>query len=327
MRKPTIAAMAGVASCFMAACAIHPLPEDVTLSTYDVARTIRCEARKAVRDKVKVFLQHAILENGEPDLPARAVGARLIENSELFYKIDSKWFTGLTKYYFDTFKNSAVAYDFTFDMTEVNNVDANIDLLKPFTTSKFSAALTAGLDRTRQNIRTFTITDTFIHLMKDVEDRYCAPEYIRGPNYAYPIAGRVGIDEMIDTFVDLTLFAHLDGDRKAKGPPTMGDTIKFTTKISGGATPKIELSPIGQALRVASASIAFAASRQDVHTLIVCLSLPTGAMPLDFVGPGTPGFLVGAVGTPAERSAAKEIERVITRFELGRNNVVIIPSP
>jgi hypothetical protein len=97
---------------------------DVTLSTYDVARTIRCEARKSVREKVKVFLQYTILENGQPDLPAREIGARLEANSTLFYKIDSKWFTGLTKFYLDTFKNSAVAYDFTFDMTEVNNVDA-----------------------------------------------------------------------------------------------------------------------------------------------------------------------------------------------------------
>lgn len=326
MRK-SLAVLMGVACCFLTNCSIHPLPDDVTLSTYDVARTIRCEARKSVREKVKVFLQYAILENGQPDLPAREIGARLEANSTLFYKIDSKWFTGLTKFYFDTFKNSAVAYDFTFDMTEVNNVNATIDLLKPFTTSKASAALTAGIDRTRQNIRTFTITDTFIHLMKEVDDQYCVPEYIRGPNYAYPIAGRVGIDEMIDTFVDLTLFAHLDGDRKAKGPPTMGDILKFTTKISGGATPKIELSPLGQALRVADASLTFAASRQDIHTLVVGLSLPTGATPLDFVGPSTPGFLVAAVGTPAERSAAKAIERVITRFELGRNNVVLVPSP
>src|SRR3954447_17165438 len=99
----SLAILMGAACCFLTNCALHPLPEDVTLSTYDVARTIRCEARKSVRDKVKVFLQYAILENGQPDAPARAIGARLEANSELFYKIDSKWFTGLTKFYFDMF--------------------------------------------------------------------------------------------------------------------------------------------------------------------------------------------------------------------------------
>ena len=44
--------------CGLAACAIHPVPEDVTgVSTYQIVRQIRCEARDVVKKTVIGYLK------------------------------------------------------------------------------------------------------------------------------------------------------------------------------------------------------------------------------------------------------------------------------
>src|SRR5262249_29406395 len=132
------------------------------------------------------------------------------------------------------FKDTAIAYDFTFNMTETTNLDPTVDLTRPLTHKTFGTSIGAGFDRARQNIREFTLTDTFARLFTEIRERYCS-EIADGKNYLYPITGRIGIDEMIGTFVRLTLFADLTGQLDEadvigqKGPPTMADTITFTT--------------------------------------------------------------------------------------------------
>ena len=41
------------AAALLTNCAIHPVPEDVTgVTTYEIARQIRCETREAAKDRV-----------------------------------------------------------------------------------------------------------------------------------------------------------------------------------------------------------------------------------------------------------------------------------
>jgi hypothetical protein len=304
----------------MTACAIHPLPEDVTgLSTVAIVSKIRCEAAGAVQAASKEF--------------------KLTGNRKTF------------------FEDSVIAYNFTLDITEVNNVDATLDLTKLITNGTGTAALTGGVDRTRENARTFTIADTF----KSLLDLQNCSQYETGQNHMYPIIGRVGVDEMVRTFVLLAFFDNLAAaDATKSGAITMGDTLTFTTKIQTSLTPKIVLTPIGPSLQIADSNIAIVNSRNDQHKVLIGLArgdptcslslTPAGALTITGANDLRTGFLVTAPlvtvpvvippkvrgGAPVVTAApscpaqlaSKTIEQMITRFELGKpNGAIIVPSP
>ncbi len=121
------------------------------------------------------------------------------------------------------------------------------------------------------------------------------------------------------------------------GPPTITDTITFTTKLSTSATPMIVLPPVTSALRLANASITPLFTRNDIHKVIVALSLPVPPKPAAQAAGEkaarpmvstrvTVGLFVNASGTPAELEAAHAIEQAILRFELGKSTAVVVPA-
>lgn len=341
---------AAVISFALGGCAIHPLPEDVTgASTNDIVRKIRCEARDAVRAKLAAWLV-----NAPNDERARTVGAALSSGAMSLDAFTTQGLTPNTAKYINYFAQSVIAYNFTFDMTELNNLDATVDLTNPLTRRTFTAALGAGIDRTRENTRTFTISDSFQRLVYQIHDDYC-DGFTHEPNYIYPITGKVGIAEMIDTFVDLALFGGLapgsgtggsggnasaaSGARGAmqasktatQGPLAMGDTIVFQTKLSGSVTPKIVLTPVGKSLQLADASLAAVASRTDVHKVIVGISVPapfnpSAAKPAS--KPVTRSLFIQVahpIGETPEQRALEMIAQQIFRFEhpIGTNALVL----
>jgi hypothetical protein len=310
-------AVAVLAAVDVSGCSIHPLPENVTgIPTYPIVRKIRCEARDAIRTKIIKFLNQV---EGDPN--ATKYGAELQENPALWAGFNDKWFSHEVTAMLQKFEGSAIAYNFTFDMTEINNVDATVDLIAPITRGTIGGPVTAGLDRTRENIRTFTITDKWINLIKNLDDVYC-DGFVHEANYIYPITGKVGIDEMIDTFVVLSLFANLSG-----APPTMADSLIFTTKLSGGLTPKIIVAPIGRGLSVADASLASTLSRQDMHKVTVGLSLPVPPAAKTTTTSRKPKeLLISANGDATAQAAAQAVEQLLTRFEL-RATPLIINNP
>ena len=224
------------------------------------------------------------------------------------------------------FENSAIAYDFTLDITETNNLDATIDLLKPFHKGSSSAALNLGIDRTRQSIRVFTVSDTFVGLLKDIREDYCNI-FDKAENQIYPIVGRIGIDEEVHIFIELSLFNHLGGAAdKSKGPPTMADTLVFTTKLSGSAAPKLVFSPVGSVAHVADASLDAAASRTDVHKVIVGLALPPPAGDKS-ASKQKRGLFVTVEGTPAQQAAGDAIDQTyLRRGTEERGATLVIPQ-
>jgi hypothetical protein len=294
-----------------AACATHPLPEDVTgVPTVAIVNKIRCEAAEAVQrswDKFK---------------------GRLDANDQ------------------GIFDRTAIAYSFTFDMTETNNVDATLDLTKIITNGTVTADPTVGMDRTRENVRTFTIIDHF----GDLKGRTDCPQFATGKNYIYPIVGRIGVGEMTDTFSALTFFDKLAGDRSRdpgpSNPATMVDTLTFVTVINSSIKPTITLTPVGPALQVSGGNIGITANRRDSHQVIVALAVDTTG-----ITPPLPGRAARAlfahnmavlpqtsVGTwvninasdnRADYLAAHAIEQTITRFDIARrrNGVAIAIVP
>src|SRR5437588_8399548 len=190
----------------LAGCAIHPLPEDYAgLDTTGIVRKIRCEARDGIREKLVQWLYH---QKNFPNALALADGLQSRSLSLNGFTRASAKLDRETRFYISLFAQTAISYNFKLDMTETNTLGTTIDLLKPFTNATGTAMLNAGLDRTRQNVRSFTITDNYKKLVDVVRDDYCDGQ-IHARNYVYPITGNIGINEMIDTFVDLSLFGGL----------------------------------------------------------------------------------------------------------------------
>lgn len=313
-----------IASFFLTGCAIHPLPENVTgVPTYTIVRQIRCEARKAIVDSAIGWLTNVEnLNEGKVDPASRAIGLQFADGERRTQDFRPELFRGRVAQIIKLFFDTGVAYNFDLQMTEVNNLDAQIDLLKPFTTSKFTMGIKGGFDRQRQNERIFTVTDSFSGLVR-LPDSYCdgrsvneTYNYNVPPNYAYPAAGKIGVERMIQDFIELTLFANLAGPKAAPtGPPTLVDTLAFQTVLTGTLTPTVTFSPVGKGLSVADASLTGVASRTDLHTITMGLSIAGPGVKLVTpvrVGLFTAPLLTAQPATNAEARAADAVNQVLT---------------
>jgi hypothetical protein len=221
----------------------RPLPEQVTgITTFNIVKQIRCETREAVFDTfIKVLADNPEVF-GEA---AQEVAERFRGHSELMDQFKPKLFTGNARDFVNFFWNTGVAYNFTLDMTETNNLDAQINFLQILTESARGVGIGAGLDRQRENTRTFTHTDDFKGLLNLRPKNYCHEHLASDENQIYPIAGRIGIERFIHEFVRISLFTNLGVD-KDNGAPTMVGTLEFQTILLGSAVPKIVFSPVGR---------------------------------------------------------------------------------
>jgi hypothetical protein len=304
----------------LAGCAIRPLPEQVTgVTTFNIVKQIRCETREAVFD---VFIK-GLADNpkvfGEA---AQGVAEGFRGHPELMAQFKPALFAGNARDFVNFFWNTGVAYNFTLDMTETNNLDTQLDFLQVVPGSVPTLGLSAGLDRQRENTRTFTLTDDFKGLLNLKPATYCDGHIASGENQIYPITGKIGIERFIDEFVRLALFTDL-GASKDGGAPTMVDTLQFTTAISGSAAPKIVFAPVGRGFQVADASLTALASRKDIHTLTMGLSVI--APPVARAAPGEKllfGRLLTSQGGGTRQSAANAVDQELTRQALSKSVVV-----
>ncbi|WFU80701.1 hypothetical protein QA645_40840 [Bradyrhizobium sp. CIAT3101] len=270
------------AALLLPACSIHPLPEDVTgVNTYHIVRQIRCETRAAAIDIIVRELRREA-EAGDDAMAQRILGK---------YDADPEWISNFSPDLFvgpdyaryrDLYKvitTAAVAYNFDLTMSETNNLGTSVNLLGPWS-PKFTAALGGDANRSRSNQRTFTVTDTFGELLKINTlvrgVRYCDKHLVEA-NFIYPVAGRIGVDEMVLTFFNLSLFGALEAQQAkpgAGGPPAMADKLTFTTTIDGSVNPaKVVFNPVGSGLQVADASLSGTLTRMDTHVVTVGLAL------------------------------------------------------
>lgn len=265
----------GITSLFalcVAGCSIHPLPEDVMgrdFRTSEIVHHIRCEARAAIKSAIVDYFHHT----GQNDLAEIAHRLRSGETpfeqfSQRIASLPEPARSNIIKY-----QNAAITYDFTFDITEQNTLGAEADVVSVFSRGVFSVGPKGTSDLQRQTVRIFRANDTFGELML-IPSRRCtddgSPE-----NLLYPVAGTIGLAEMIETFVDLNQFQKLTG--KENKVPTLTDTFKFQTTFAGSVGPQVTLAPLGQRTYLAGASVTAAAMRKDIHQVIVALALPPPA--------------------------------------------------
>jgi hypothetical protein len=278
----------------LAGCAIHPLPDDVTrLATRQIVFHIRCEARSAIKHAIVAYLKKQDLtefaerlESGQ--LPLNQLNRQL-------YELPPKVRANIVKY-----ENAAITYDFTFNITEQNTVTAEVDFINVLSHGVFTMPTKGASDLQRQTVRIFRVNDTFGGLIDFAENRCLqgeAPE-----NFVYPVSGRIGLDELVKTFVDLNEFQRLTGAKAGDTVPTIADTFNFQTMISGSVTPQVTLTPLNHLFNVSGASVGVGAMRKDIHTVIVAMSLPP---PPNAPRAPAPGF-VGVFGAPQHPATATD---------------------
>jgi hypothetical protein len=186
--------------------------------------------------------------------------------------------------YRDNLPNAAIAYEFTFSITEGNNATTSATAGVPFLAGSFSLMGSAGINDTRETNRNFTTVDTFTDLMNL---KNCSRDEL-ARDFIYPISGDIGMEEVVGTFIKLSQID--DAAATAAVPPspngpapsgttagttdvfTFADTLMFTTTLMAGLTPTLTLNPISRQFRISNATAGLAAGRTDIHTVVVALA-------------------------------------------------------
>lgn len=312
----------------LAGCAVHPLPEDYSgVSTFHIARQIRCETREAVIKFIIDLLTEGKNDN-KVDAVDEEVGLKYKRGDAIINDFRPDQLKGKARKYVEIIWNTAIVYNYNLDMTETNNFDSSINILSALSVVTKASGFKSGYDRTRQNTRTFSITDDFGQLVSKVQKDYC-DKFIVQEKTVYPITGRIGMFEVIREFMNLTVFGNLAGDGTKSvvappGPPTMADQLSFTTAISFQGTPKVTFTPIMPNLHVADFSLDLSTSRKDIHKLTIGLAVPAQAVPrLDRLRNAVfVGLITANAQTEARHAAAVAADQLITQKLLQRTIVV-----
>jgi hypothetical protein len=162
------------------------------------------------------------------------------------------------------YKNASVSYEFIFDIVEDNNASADATWTLPYTLGgNFSLFANAGLNRSRHTNRDIRVVDSF----DELRQMRCSEQDLR-ENIIYPIAGQIGVYEVVQTFIRLQ-----DIHNPSTGEVfSFADTLMFTTTLTGGVKPTLVISPLPDRFRLASANGDFNARRNDVHTVTLSLA-------------------------------------------------------
>jgi hypothetical protein len=253
MRTLLVPFLVGIAQFCLVSCSIHPLPEDFSrASTVDIVKSIRCEAL-------------AGLDSLRPEEKTRA--ATII-------------------------KTTVIGYDFNFDITEKNGANgAGDNPRNSFLTfqkgTKFTADLTGNASLTRENTRRFIVIESLAAVAKPENRALCSNRTAR-ENWTYPIAGVIGVDEIVRTYLRLQMVGELakvnQGDLDPLAPNDFGnsaafgngivfaDDLTFTTHFDAGAKNTLTVDAVVGKLKVTNASIQVSASRDDVHKVAIALT-------------------------------------------------------
>jgi hypothetical protein len=283
----------------LAGCAIHPVQRDVTgLHTVQIVDRIRCESRLAIQDKAVAMLRYHGERTNNPRSIRIAEG--LAQRRARTWNINTVLLDRDEKAFYDKYIATGIAYEFTFDISEVNKIDPTANPFRLIGGGIVGINIGFSNDLTRESTRRFALTETFGEILKN-EKIQCQDDYL-APNFEYPMAGTIGMRELIDTFIDLNQDKDLAGlDDK---PRVFADTLMFATAISGSIQPRVEIAAVGTRWGLASpTNVNALASRNDIHKLVVGLSMgspgKTGA-------PGAalaPPFAAGAARIPTAKTA------------------------
>lgn len=264
--------------CTVAACTIHPLPEDVsTDTTLEIVKKIRCEAAEALN----LISAERFADVGDERHTsfAEQIFSREKEVEEIFLEHGRTLHPSVQALFYE-FVNTGVGFDFTFTMSadQDNSADANFRL--PLTNGTFTIGFKSGKKLTRKNEREFIIGSSFLELHnKDFQlDEYgirfdCNDVVVKQGNIKYPITGQIGLKEVFDTYIRLAQQGGSQFEREKTTGPEFTETLTFTTTLTASVNPKITLNPVSDRIfRLASASGTIAGTRADIHKVRIALA-------------------------------------------------------
>lgn len=180
-------------------------------------------------------------------------------------------------------ENSVVGVDFKLNMNETNSATAGkIAFADPITGGGFALDLTGSAEKDRTNERYFRIVDRFDQLKTVYSDDKCAKRSKRA-NFVYPIAGRIGLDEVVKTYWDVKSLSTL---KPKKDFSAFSDQIVFKTKFSAGVSPEITIVSKPASFHLTNLGVDGAVIREDIHQITI--SLDTEAPTRDAVQPNRP---------------------------------------
>jgi hypothetical protein len=162
--------------------------------------------------------------------------------------------------------NAAIAYEFTFDINELNHASGMVTFTQPFLTGgQFTLGAGAGVEGERNAHRNFRVVDMF----SDLRALDCSPEMLQ-KNWVYPMTGDIGVYEVVSTFARLQSIAHLENPVGEMF--VFGDTLTFTTTFMGSLTPSVALNAVTDKFLLTAASADLHGHRTDMHEVILGLS-------------------------------------------------------
>lgn len=266
-------------------CSIYPLPQDVSgADTKAIVDNIRCEARMGLQETALKFLDSYF---ADVKVWRGKTGAELASTLRQY---PSEWdqlriddLSPSVKPYFAFYRNSQIAYEFDLTMEEDNNDTLGLGFKKNFfgaSKRMDTLGLSLGSDRTRKVERIFNTVDTFEELVLKVSSDYCnKPRHI---NIVYPITGSLPIRDLMLSYIEINQFEHLAGGgtdlikifgtKTTPAVPQMGDTITFTTKLSGEANPITAVTPVPPSWLLSSVNFDSKHYRSDTHKVLIVVS-------------------------------------------------------
>ena len=256
-------------------CNVHPIVDDVSpIPNENIIASARCELRLGLVSAVKNWFIDDKITDFNPDF----LGDQ-IEALKRRYGGDPTWVDRLKGY--ESYLAIALAYNWNFEITEVNSEDAKVGFQIPYL-SPSTFGITAGktITKTRVAKRAFSTGETFSALLtRDYYD-FCrgAPSAVasgsvpvgpipRQPNILYPITGSIGLDKAVNTFLAVA-------SQGGGGDTGFVDTLTFTTVVTGNIHPSITLNPVPASFRLVSAETTLTATRTDLHMVTISLAFP-----------------------------------------------------
>lgn len=164
-------------------------------------------------------------------------------------------------------EGTMIGFDFVLKMTEDNDATAGkISLLDPLSRGQFTLDVTGSAEKTRHNERRFRMVDNMLKLRQEPG---CSAEDQRA-NFIYPIAGKVGLDEVVSTYWRLKDISKFDA-YSDEGKRAFIDKLLFTTTLSAGLSPNIKIDSGVGSLHVTNASLNGSVVRKDEHQVTIAV--------------------------------------------------------
>jgi hypothetical protein len=191
--------------------------------------------------------------------------------------------------YFRDNISRAIGYDFKFTMTNKDEISADTTFSLPFSSGTFTLGGSVGEEKSQENERSFKMAeDIALLLMEEPDNFLCSDEVDR----KYPIAGKIGLDEVVDTYYNLSNLGIFDrtsrSDEKTENAtePKSADKagssagakkadftekLTFTTDFNGSLSPTLALNAAPNTFRLTRASGKIGGSRKDIHIVTITL--------------------------------------------------------